>query len=120
MRHEIFVAYVLTAYSLNDVVRGRTKQFRDDGELIDMVFSREERFALEHFSEDASCAPNIDFDVIFLPREHDLGSSIVSRRDVTGHLRILNACKAEVADFEVAILVNQNITRLQVAMNDAR
>lgn len=112
-------SYILTTDGLNDIIWWCAKQFCDDGELIDVVFARKERFALEHFGEDASCAPYIDFDIVLLPREHDFGCSIVSRRDITSHLRILNTRKAKVADFEVAILVDQNITRLEIAVNDA-
>lgn len=37
-------------------------------------------------------------DVVLLPGQHDLGRSIVSRRDVACHLGILQAGEAEVAD----------------------
>ena len=64
------------------------------------VLSREKRLALKHFGKDASRAPDIDGDVVLLPCEHDLRRSIVPRRDITGHLRILNARKTKIADLK--------------------
>jgi hypothetical protein len=43
------------------------------------VLPREEGLALEHLGENASRAPNVDRDIILLPREHDLGGPIISR-----------------------------------------
>lgn len=62
------------------------------------VFSWEQRFAFQHLRENTTCRPNIDGDVVFLPSEHDFRSSVVSSRDVTCHLGILDSSEAEVAD----------------------
>lgn len=58
-------------------------------------------------------------DVVLLPREHDLGGSVVARRDVARHLRVGEAREAEVADLEVAVLVDEDVGRLEVAVDDA-
>ena len=84
-----------------------------------MVFAREERLALQHFSEDTSRTPDIDFHVVLLPREHDFWSSVVSCRNVSSHLGILDASEAKVADFQIAVLIYQNITRLEISVYDA-
>lgn len=57
--------------------------------------------------------------VILLPGQHDLGSAVVARRDVSGHLGVLDTGKAKVADLEVAVLVDENVGRFEVAVDDA-
>lgn len=84
-----------------------------------MVLAREQRFALQHLSEDAPCTPNIDLYVVLLPRKHDLRCSVVPSRHVTGHLGVLDTGQAEVANLEIAVLVDQNVTRFEVSVNDA-
>ena len=84
-----------------------------------MILAREKRLALQHFCENTSRAPDVDFHIVLLPREHDLRCSVVSRRDIASHLRILYACQAEVADFEVAVLVNEDVGGLEIAVDDA-
>jgi hypothetical protein len=44
-----------------------------------------------------------------LPREHDLGGSIVPSGDVTCHLWVLYAGQAEIANLEIAILIHENV-----------
>lgn len=84
-----------------------------------MVLSREQWLALQHLSKDASCTPDVNLNIVFLPCEHDFRSPIVSCRDVAGHLRVLYTCQAEIADFEIAILVDEDVAGLEIAMHDA-
>jgi hypothetical protein len=84
-----------------------------------VVLAGEQRLALEHLGENAAGAPDVHLDVVFLPREHDLRRPVVSRRNVARHLRILDARQAKVADLEVAVLVDQDVAGLQVAVDDA-
>lgn len=81
-----------------------------------MVFAREQWLALQHLREDTACAPDIHLHVVLLPGEHDFRGSVVPRRYIASHLWILNASQAEVADFEVAVLVDKDVGRLQVAV----
>lgn len=74
-----------------------------------MILSWEKWLSLKHFSENATSTPDIYFNVILLPREHDLGRAIVSCRDIASHLRILNTGKAEIADLKIAVLVDKDI-----------
>lgn len=67
---------------------------------IRTIFSWEQRLALQHLCEDTSRTPDIYRDIVFLPREHDLRSSIVSRRNIASHLRILNTGETKVADLQ--------------------
>lgn len=83
-----------------------------------MVLSGEQRLALQHLGKDAAGTPDIDLNVVLLPREHDLGRSIISGRDITRHLRILDAREAEIADLQVAVLIDQDVAGFKVAMDD--
>ena len=74
------------------------------------VLAGEEWLALEHLCEDAARGPDVDRDVVLLPRQHDLGRAVVPRRDVAGHLRILYSREAKVADLEVTVFVYENVT----------
>ena len=59
-------------------------------------------------------------DIVLLPREHNLWRAIVPRRDVARHLRILQPRQSEIANLEIAVLVDENVGRLEVAVDDAR
>lgn len=83
-----------------------------------MVLAGEEGLALEHLGENAASAPDVHLHIVLLPGEHDLGGSVISGRDVAGHLRVLNTCKTEVANFQVAVLVNKDVGRLEVTVDD--
>lgn len=111
-------AYVLTADGLDNIIWWGTKELRDDGELVHMVLAGEERLALEHLSKDTSCTPDINLNVVLLPCEHDFRRSVVSGRDVSRHLRILYTSETEVANLEIAVLIDEDVAGLQVAMHD--
>jgi hypothetical protein len=83
-----------------------------------MVLAREQRLALEHLSEDTACTPDINLNIVLLPREHNLWRAVVSRRYVSRHLRILNASQTKVADLEIAVLVDENIAGLEITVNN--
>lgn len=65
--------------------------------------------ALQHFGKDTRGAPDIDLTRIRLPGEHDLRRPVVPRCDVAGHLWFLQSGKAEVTDFQVAVLVYEDV-----------
>jgi len=111
-------SHVFTADGLDNVIRGSTQQLRNDGELVDVVLSREQRLALEHLSEDASCTPDIHLDIVLLPCEHDFWRSVVSGRDISRHLGVLYTGETEVADLKITVLVDENVAGLQVTMYD--
>lgn len=73
------IFYILAPNRLNDFVRWRPQKLSYDGKLVDMIFARKQRFALQHLGEDASRAPNVHLDVVLLPCEHDLRRTVVSR-----------------------------------------
>lgn len=111
---------VLAADGLDDVVGRGSEELGDDGELVDVVLSGEQWLALEHLGEDASRAPDINLDVVLLPGEHDLGGTVVSRRNISSHLGVLDPGQTEITDLEVAVLVDQDVARLEVPVNDTR
>jgi len=111
--------HVLAADGLNDIIRRRSEEFGDDGELIDVVLAGEEWLALQHLREDAACTPNVNLNVVLLPGEHDLGRAVVSGRDISGHLWVLDSREAEVANLEIAVLVDEDVARLEIAVNNA-
>lgn len=75
------------------------------------VFAREQRLPLQHLRKDTSRAPDIDRDVILLPGEHDLRRAVVPCRDVARHLRVLYSGKAKVTNFQITILVHEDVAR---------
>lgn len=113
------LSYVLAADGLNHIVRRRSKQFCDDGKLIDVILAGEQGLSLEHLRENAASAPDVNLNVVLLPREHDFGGSVVSRRHISSHLRVLDAGKSEVANLQIAVLVDQDVAGLEIAVNDA-
>jgi hypothetical protein len=83
-----------------------------------VVLSGEQWLALKHFCEDTSCTPDIDLYVVLLPCKHDLRRSVVSGRDVTRHLGVLYTGETKVADLEIAVLIDEDVARLQVTVDD--
>ena len=102
---------------MDNIIWWRSQELSDDGELVDVIFSREQWFALQHLCEDAARTPDINLHIVLLPCEHNLWRSVVSRGDISGHLRILNTCETEIADLQVAILVYKNVARLKISVD---
>jgi hypothetical protein len=103
---------------MDNIIWGSTKQLRDDGELVHVVLSREKRLALEHLSENAARAPDINLHIVLLPREHDLWCSVVSGGNVSSHLWVLYTGETEVTDLEIAVLVYEDVAGLQVTVDN--
>jgi hypothetical protein len=83
-----------------------------------VILSREKRLALQHLCKDTTGTPDVNFNIILLPCEHDLRRSVISRGDISGHLRILNSGQAKVADLEITVLVDEDIAGLEIAVDD--
>lgn len=110
---------VLAGDGVDDIIRGRAKEFRDDGELVDVVLAGEKGLSLQHLREDTSGTPDVHLDIVFLPGEHDFGSSVVSCGDVARHLGVLDTGQSEIADLQITVFVDENVAGLQVTMDDA-
>lgn len=111
--------YVFAADALNNVIWWSAQELCDDGELVHVVLAGEQRLALQHLCKNAACAPDVDLDVVLLPREHNLRRSVVPCRDIARHLGVLYTRKSEIADLEITVLVDKNVARLQVAVNNS-
>lgn len=84
-----------------------------------MILPREQWLPFQHLRKYATGTPYIDLNIILLPREHDLGGAVVSCRDVACHLRVLDTGETEVANFEIAVLVDEDVARFEVTVDDA-
>ncbi len=88
------------------------------------VFAREERFAVQHLRQYAAHTPHINRFGVFLKREHNFRRAVPSCRDVFGHEAgvVLDvgcgASETEVADFEIAVGVEEEVRGFQVAVQD--
>lgn len=102
-----------------DLIRRCSKQICDDRELVYVVLAGEKRFALQHLCENTPDAPDVDPNVILLPCEHDFRGAIVSRRHIAGHLRVLYTGKTEIANLEIAVLIDEDIAWFQITVNHA-
>jgi hypothetical protein len=105
---------VFAADGLDHVIWRSTQELGNDRELVDMVLSGEQWLSFQHFGEDAARTPDVHLHIVLLPSEHDLGRTVVSCGDISGHLRILNTSKTEIADFQVTVFVNQNVAGFQI------
>lgn len=83
-----------------------------------MILAGEEWFPVEHLCENAPGTPNVDLHIVLLPCKHDLRGAIVSCRHVTGHLRVLNPGQSEIANLQVAVFIDQDVTRLEITVHD--
>ena len=87
--------HILARDSSNDIFRGSSQEFRDDGELVNVcagvekrsvcrigflrtVFAGEQWLPFQHLGEYAPSAPDINRDIVLLPGQHDLRSPVVS------------------------------------------
>jgi hypothetical protein len=110
---------VLATDRLDDIVWRSSKQLGDDRELVDMVFAGEQRLSIEHFRKNATRAPDVNLHIVLLPREHDFRGTVVARGHITRHLGVLDSRETEIANLEIAVLIDQDVARLQVAVNNA-
>ena len=112
-------SYVLTSNCVNNIIWWGSKKLGDDRELVDVILPWEKRLALQHLRKDTSSTPDINLNIVFLPCKHNLGGSVVSRRDIASHLGVLNTGQTEVADLQIAVLVDQDVAGLEIAMDNA-
>jgi len=113
-------------------ILGRSPQVVEDLiELINVIPALEDRFPEKELREDASNRPNINGGGVVGETQHDLWRSIPPGSNVFGHETLVRAslgvgtsprrissCETEVADFELTVGINQEVTRLEVTMDD--
>ena len=84
-----------------------------------MITAGEERGSFNHLGQNAPSTPHVDLNVVLLPCEHSLRGAVESRRDITSHFAVHRPGETEVADFEITIIINQNITGLEIPVHHA-
>lgn len=84
-----------------------------------MVLSRKQRSAFQHFCEYATRAPHVNLDIVLLPSQHNLRGAVVPCRNITRHLRVLDAGKPEIAYLKIAILVDKDVAGFEVSVDNA-
>ncbi len=104
---------------MNHIIWWGSKKLGDDRELVDVILPWEKRLALQHLRKDTSSTPDVNLNIVFLPCKHNLGSSVVSRRHIASHLGVLNPGQTEVADLQIAVLVDQDVAGLEITMDNA-
>lgn len=101
-------------------------------ELIHVVASLEDRLPSEQLRQDASNTPHIDSRAVVCKAQHDLGGAVPSGRDVLGHEALVRGAfllrrtaggrvsprKSEVADLELAVGVDKEVSGLEIAVKD--
>jgi len=121
--HEFFVVGLdnLVNHSLLAVA----EQVVDFFHLFVLALSGQQRLARIELSQDTPDRPDIDGARVLLLREDDFGGAVPARGDVVGELRRrghevgdVGAGEAEIADFQVAVAVNQQVARFQVPVQD--
>lgn len=112
--------YIFTGDIGNDAFRRTSQQLSNHHKLINMVLPRKYWRSKNHFRKYTARTPNIDLFIIPPPSKHNFGSTVVPRRDVSSHLSLLHTSKAKVANFQIAIFVDENVAGFEVAMNYAR
>lgn len=101
---------------------GRSQGLEDLVDLADFGVAFEHRLAPEHLAVDAADRPNVDARSVLGLSEKDLRTAVPQGDDLVGQLGEGDreaAGESEVGDFEVSVLVDEDVLRLQVAVDDA-
>jgi hypothetical protein len=90
-------------------------------QLIDVGISGKKWGAADHLRDDAARAPDVDREIVESESEHQLRGAIPKRYDVRAALAHRDrkvAREPEVADLQEALVVEQKIVRLNVAVDN--
>mmetsp|Transcript_78805 Transcript_78805/g.170338 ORF Transcript_78805/g.170338 Transcript_78805/m.170338 type:complete len:351 (-) Transcript_78805:244-1296(-) len=107
-----------------EVFLRRRSDDRDDFlDLVKVVLASEDGLAADELTEDAPDRPDVDGLCVLAGKQDHLRRSVPARHDIVCEGRVVLVVpeatgEAEVADFQVAVLVHQNIGGLQVAVHD--
>lgn len=103
-------------------LRGRAHETEYLKQLVFVGCSWEERSACEHLGHDAASTPYVDAGVISPTSQKDVRCTVPQRHDLVGE-RVdgdtKSACETEVSELQLALGVDEEILRLEVAMEDA-
>lgn len=90
-------------------------------DLIEIIVSWEQWRSAKELCEDAAYGPNIQGVGVMGGVQDDLGSSVPSGNHVfceRGGCFFVASSQTKIANFQVAVFVQQQITWLQISMND--
>mmetsp|Transcript_18188 Transcript_18188/g.51805 ORF Transcript_18188/g.51805 Transcript_18188/m.51805 type:complete len:352 (-) Transcript_18188:40-1095(-) len=102
--------------------RGGPELLEDLEDRVDLGVPREQRRARRHLRDDAADAPHVHGHAVELRAHEDLGRAIPHGDDlvrVLRHRHGVRSRQAEVGEFQPQLRVDQQVLRLQVAMQDA-
>lgn len=103
------------------LVGGDPAELEDLGQLVDLVLALQERLFGQQLPEDAPDAPHVDRGAVLLGAEQQLGRAVPQRDDQLGHLgrRVAEVARhAEICDLEHAPVVEQQVGRLEIPVQD--
>jgi hypothetical protein len=91
-------------------------------DLVDLRVTREERLASSHLGEDATDGPHVDTSRVLATTKQNLGCAVPEGDDfmsVGAERDTKGASQTKISQFQVALLVNEQILRLEIAVQDA-
>lgn len=102
---------------------GRSAQNAEDFEnLVDLGVTREKRLAGSHLGEDAANGPHVDTSGVLAATEQNFGRAVPESDDLVGVSAERNtkgASQTKIGQLQVALLVDEQVLRLQVTVQDA-
>jgi len=102
-------------------------------ELVNVISALEDWLSEEELCENAPHRPNVDGGRVVGETQHNFWRSIPSSGNIFSHEALVGTSlgvgtspggvasgETEVADFELAVGINQEVTRLEITMDDVR
>lgn len=115
----------LEVWELVDVApvagRGSAMELEDLENLVNLRITIKHRLFLDELGEDAADCPDIDAETVLLLAKQDFGRPVPESLDFVGEGLdgdSESACQPEVSYFEIAGPVDEQVLRLEVAMDD--
>jgi len=110
------------AGELHFIDRWSSKEISDELKLLNWALGLEEYPAAEQLAKDAAHTPHVDSGGVMFGAHQDLGRPVVLRHHLLSHVfatvLFLDPGEAEVTNLEHAVRIDEEIPRLDVAMND--
>ena len=103
-------------------LRRRAHEPEDLEQLVFVRGSGEQRATGEHLRHDAAGAPDVDAGVVGAAAEEDVGRAVPQRHDFVAegvNRDAEGAGKAEIGEFELALVVDEEVLRFEVAVEDS-
>ena len=105
------------------VLLGRSSKDAEDLEdLVDLRVTREERLAGSHLGEDTADGPHVDTSGVLAATEQNFGRAVPESDDlvsVGAERDAEGASETEIGQLQVTLLVDEQVLRLQVTVEDA-